>query len=94
MIRVHIRRSITEQNKKDLMELINRLRSTIIGQPGYLSSETLNRTGRTGEILVVSKWQSHFYWQQWFESRERTEIQDQIDELVGEKTIYEMYEYE
>jgi heme-degrading monooxygenase HmoA len=74
--------------------LINKLRAAIVGQPGYLSSETLKRVDNAGEILVVSKWQSRFYWQQWFESRERTEIQSLIDTLVGDKTIYEIYEYE
>jgi heme-degrading monooxygenase HmoA len=94
MIRVHIRRSTTEKNREELVVLINHLRSAIVGQPGYLSSETLKRVDNAGEILVVSKWQSHFYWQQWFESRERTEIQTLIDELVGDETIYEIYEYE
>lgn len=94
MIRVHIRRSISDQNKDAVMALINRLRSTIVGHPGYLSSETLNRIDVPGEILVVSKWQSRFYWTQWFESRPRTEIQTKIDDLVAEKTIYEIYEYE
>jgi len=94
MIRVHIRRSTTEKNTEALVVLINKLRSAIVGQPGYLSSETLKRVDNAEEILVVSKWQSHFYWQQWFESRERTEIQRLIDALVGDKTIYEIYEYE
>lgn len=94
MIRVHIRRSISEKNKEALMGLVNRLRSTIVGHPGYLSSETLNRIDVPGEILVVSKWQSRFYWTQWLESRERTDIQTRIDDLTAEKTVYEIYEYE
>jgi heme-degrading monooxygenase HmoA len=49
---------------------------------------------KPGESLVVTKWQSLFYWNQWFESKERTEIQSRIDQLLGEETRYEIYEYE
>ena len=94
MIKIHIRRSITDENKEALMTLIRQLRSTIVGQPGYLSSETLNRTDVPGEILVVSKWQSDFYWKQWYDSPTRSEIQAKIDELLGTKTQYEIYEFE
>lgn len=94
MIRIHIRRSVSEENQKELMSLTNQMRMTIVGSPGYVSSETLKRIDQPGEILVVSKWQSHFYWKQWYESREREEIQDKIDPLLEAQTQYEIYEYE
>ena len=46
------------------------------------------------ESLVVTKWQSLFYWNQWFASKARAEIQSQIDRLLGEQTRYEIYEYD
>jgi heme-degrading monooxygenase HmoA len=94
MIKIHIRRSVTDENKEALMTLIRQLRSTIVGQPGYLSSETLNRVDTPGEILVVSKWQSDFYWRQWYDSPTRAEIQAEIDDLLGTETRYEIYEFE
>jgi heme-degrading monooxygenase HmoA len=94
MIKIHIRRSVTDDKKEALMTLIKQLRSTIVGQPGYLSSETLNRTDTPGEILVVSKWQSDFYWKQWYDSPTRSEVQAKIDELLGTETRYEIYEFE
>lgn len=94
MIRIHIRRRVSEDNQQSLMSLINRLRATIVGQPGYLSSETLKRIDQPGEILVVSKWQSPYYWKQWYASRERLSIQEEIDQLLGAQTHYEIYEYE
>lgn len=94
MIKIHIRRSVTDENKEALMTLIRQLRSTIIGQPGYLSSETLKRIDIPDEILVVSKWQSDFYWKQWYDSPERSEVQAKIDELLGTETRYEIYEFE
>ena len=94
MIKIHIRRTVTGENEKQLISLIHQLRTTIVGRPGYLSSETLKRVDSPGEILVVSKWQSDFYWKQWFESPERTELQKRIDELIETHTLYEIYEYE
>jgi heme-degrading monooxygenase HmoA len=94
MIKINIRRSVPQANRKEVMSLINQLRATIVGHPGYLSSETLKRIDRPDEILVVSKWQSNFYWQQWYNSRERIEIQDRIDELLAAQTQYEIYEYD
>ena len=99
MIRIHIRRRVSEDNQQSLMKLIHQMRSAIVGNPGYVSSETLKRTDQSdenlaGEILVVSKWQSHYYWKQWYASRERKALQADIDGLLGEQTQYEIYEYE
>ncbi len=99
MIRIHIRRRVSEDHQQALMTLINQMRSAIVGSPGYVSGETLKRIDQSGEILageilVVSKWQSHFYWKQWHESRERAVLQADIDQLLGEQTQYEIYEYE
>jgi antibiotic biosynthesis monooxygenase (ABM) superfamily enzyme len=94
MIKVHIRRQVTEENHHALMELIVHLRTAIAGHPGYLSSETLKRIDPPGEILVVSKWKSIFYWKQWYESRERESIQERIESLLDQPTRYEIYEYD
>ena len=99
MIRIHIRRRVSEDHQQALMTLINQMRSAIVGSPGYVSGETLKRIDRpgdnlAGEILVVSKWQSHFYWKQWHASRERAALQAEIDQLIGEPTQYEIYDYE
>ena len=72
-----------------------RLPSTLtMGQPGYIAGETLQRVDQPGESLVVAKWQSADYWQQWQQSTRRAEIQGKIDQLLGEETQYEIYEYD
>jgi heme-degrading monooxygenase HmoA len=94
MIRIHVRRNIPEDKKEDVMLLILKLRSMSMGKPGYISGETLKRFDKSGESLVVTKWQSVHYWNQWFKSEERSEIQSKIDQLLGEETQYEIYEYD
>ena len=94
MIKIHVRRNIPEDKKEDAMRLIIKLRSMSMGKPGYISGETLKRLDKSGESLVVTKWQSVHYWNQWFQSEERSEIQNKIDELLEEETQYEIYEYD
>jgi len=94
MIRIHVRRNIPQDKKKDAMVLIIKLRSMSMGKPGYISGETLKRFDKSEESLVVTKWQSVHYWNQWFQSEERSEIQNKIDQLLGQETQYEIYEYD
>ena len=94
MIRIHIRRTVQEEKKEDLKILVNQLRALTMGKPGYIAGETLKRLDKPNESLVVTKWQSLFYWNEWFKSQERAEIQGKIDQLLGEQTVYEIYEYD
>ena len=65
-----------------------------MGQPGYISGETLRCIEPAGEYeyLVRSSWQSLEAWQNWLQSEERTELQKQIDIISSEKTEYRIYE--
>jgi heme-degrading monooxygenase HmoA len=94
MIKIHIRRTVPEDKQEELKRLVNQLRSMTMGTPGYIAGETLTRLDKPGESLVVTKWQSLTYWNQWFESKERAVIQGKIDQLLGEQTRYEIYEYD
>lgn len=94
MIKVHIKRKVPQEKKEALLLLINRLRSLTMGVPGYIAGETLKRVDKPGESLVVTKWQSVYYWNAWLQGTERAAIQKQIDALLGNETRYEIYEFE
>jgi quinol monooxygenase YgiN len=94
MIKVHIKRKVPPEKVDELRVLINELRTLTMGQPGYIAGETLQRVDQPGESLVVAKWQSVAYWQRWLEGKARAEIQSKIDQLLGEETQYEIYEYD
>lgn len=94
MIRVHIKRNVPEEKKEALLVLINQLRAITMGVPGYIAGETLKRVDKPGESLVVTKWQSIYYWNAWLQGAERAKIQNKIDALLGEETLYEIYEFE
>ena len=93
-IMILLKREAPEDKTAALKALIDRLRSATFGQPGYVSGETLKRVDKPGECLVVAKWKSRADWDRWFQRPERAEIQQQIDDLLGTPTIYEIYEYD
>ncbi|MGE0085057.1 MAG: antibiotic biosynthesis monooxygenase [Desulfococcaceae bacterium] len=92
-IKVLIKRKVSENREKELGVLLRQLRSLTMSRPGYISGETLRRFDKPGENLVISTWQSANDWREWMLTKERKEIQDKIDQLLGEKTAYEIYEY-
>ena len=94
MIKIHVRRIVPEDKKEDVMHLVIKLRSMCMGKPGYIAGETLKRLDKPGESLVVTKWKSVHHWDQWFQSEERSKIQNKIDQHLGEDTLYEIYEYD
>jgi heme-degrading monooxygenase HmoA len=93
-IRVFVKRAVTDDKVETLRGYIDKLRCMTTGQPGYVSGETLRRIDHTGEILVISKWKTQKDWQRWFESAERTKVQQHIDELLGVSTTYEIYDFD
>jgi heme-degrading monooxygenase HmoA len=92
-VKIFIRRTIPEDRTYDLLPLFRRLRNLATNQSGYISGETLKRVDDPGEYLVISTWQSIDNWREWVVSRERIEIQNEIDARIGEDSIYEIYQY-
>lgn len=91
--KILIKRRVPADREEQLLNLIRRLRSMAVTQPGYISGETLRSVENAEEYLVISNWQTVEDWKAWEASRERTEIQEQIDRLLGEKTQCSVYYY-
>jgi len=93
-VQVLIRRKIMETEAKHVPPLIVELRSLATIQPGYICGETLNCIVPPGrkEYLVRSTWHTVEDWKKWLHSKERTAINDQIEQLSRENTEYAIYE--
>ena len=76
----------------ELAPLIVKLRSRAAVQPGYITGRTFRCLDCPGEFLVISTWNTVEDWNRWLNSEERQTIQNRIDELLGEKTEYTLYE--
>lgn len=92
-VKILIKRKVSADKAAKLNEFIMQLRQLVVKQPGYVSGESLRNVENPEEYLVISTWNNVDSWKQWLSSKERQEIQAKIDELLGYKTEYEMYEY-
>ena len=93
-IEVMIKRKITQgPQARKAVPLILQLRALATYQPGYISGETIRRVDNPGEQLVISNWKTLESWRAWLTSEERLRIQARVDQVLGEKTEYEIYTY-
>jgi antibiotic biosynthesis monooxygenase (ABM) superfamily enzyme len=92
-IKIIIRRRVTKEKEAELSPLLIQLRALATAQPGYISGETLRQMENPEEFLVISTWQSADNWKAWLGSKQRAEIQQKIDALLGEETEYNLYLY-
>jgi hypothetical protein len=79
---------------KAVSPLIVKLGSLATIQHGYICGETLNCIDPPGrnEYLVRSTWHTVENWKKRLHSKERTAVNDQIDQLSREKAEYSIYE--
>ena len=92
-VKIFIRRRIPEDRTNDLLPLFRHLRNLATNQSGYISGETLKNLDDPNDYLVISTWQSIDNWREWVVSRDRMEIQNEIDARLTEASVYEIYQY-
>ncbi len=92
-IKVLIVRRGTPRCFEELKPLVQRLRALALAQPGYVSGETFLNIEVPGEYLVISTWASLAQWTGWLNNPARAAVQDQIDALLGEATLYQVYQH-
>ncbi|MEE4243130.1 MAG: antibiotic biosynthesis monooxygenase family protein [Desulfopila sp.] len=90
-VKIFIKRKSTTSQTAELNQLLKKLRSMTLGQPGYISGETLQRIDQPGESMVISTWRSVDDWNKWVNNDKRMVIQSEIDDLLGEETEYAIY---
>ena len=91
-VQVIIKRKFRVDNPEKLIPLLTELRIRAKDQPGYISGETLRSLNNPEDYLVFSKWETADDWNKWLHSKERRDIQGEVDSLIGEKTFYEIFE--
>ena len=92
-VTIFIKRSLKDETiTNKLASLLVQLRSRATIQPGFITSQTFSKLSNSNEYLIISTWNSIEEWNRWMNSEERMSIQSQVDELLGEKTLYQYYE--
>ena len=92
-VKLIIARKVTKNKEAELLHLLIQMRALATAQPGYISGETLRNMENSEDYLVISTWQSVDNWNAWIATKQRAEIQEKIDTLLGQKTEYSIYLY-
>ncbi len=91
-VKVLIKRKVVAKLAPELEALLRKMRALTLNQKGYISGETFTRVDEAGVSMVISTWQSIDDWRAWTLTKERIELQEKIDKLLGEPTKYEIFE--
>ena len=90
-IKVMLRRVPNPGKWRELNDILIELRRLAIGQPGYLSGETLLSATDQGTTLVISEWTTINGWQEFASLPRRMELLDQMRPLLREPTAMEIW---
>lgn len=91
-VKIFIKRHIQEDKMEGALSLLNQSRVAAMGQPGYISGETLVNHYDPRSVTVVSTWQTVEDWISWQESDERASNEAQLEEMLEQATKYEIYD--
>jgi heme-degrading monooxygenase HmoA len=92
-IKVLIKRNVPEGKAKKIIPLFRKMRALATIHEGYISGETLKSLDKPDVFLIISNWKSSEDWEKWLISKDRQQVQAEIDKLLGGKTEYEMFHY-
>jgi heme-degrading monooxygenase HmoA len=84
MVKVLIERRVKKGKEGYLIELLNRLRTELVSQPGYVSGELLRSTEDESIIFAFSTWLSPLDWKSWEGNPRRLQIESKIESLLTE----------
>jgi len=83
-VKVLIERHVKEGKEGDLIELLNKLRTELISQPGFISGELLQSMEDKYTIFALSTWLNTLDWRSWEGNPQRLEIESDVEPLLTE----------
>jgi heme-degrading monooxygenase HmoA len=84
MVKVLIERHVKKGKEGYLIELLNKLRTELVSQPGYVSGELLQSMEDESTVFALSTWVSPLDWKSWEGNPRRLEIESEIESLLTE----------
>ena len=90
-VKIMIKRKFKDGNLKMASRLLINNRNGAMQQPGYISSETLQRIEDPFQITVVSMWKDIEAWEKWKNSDLRQANENEAKDYLVGPTEYEHY---
>ena len=89
--KVIIKRRFKGENRRQIIALLNELRSRAMNRPGYISGETLTRNGFPNNMVIIATWESLDAWHAWRDSEDRRRFEAMLELYQERPTDYEEY---
>jgi len=89
--KIIIKRLFKPGKSRQIVALLNELRSRAMGQSGYISGETLTSKGMSNKMVVIATWQNLQDWHRWRDSAERNQFEAMLEVYQEAPTEYEEY---
>ena len=90
-VKILIKRKFKDGNLRMAARLLINNRNGAMQQPGYISSETMQRLEDPFQITVVSMWKDIEAWETWKNSESRLANEDEVKDYLVGQTEYEHY---
>jgi len=89
--KILIKRRFKEGHAPQIVALLNEIRSRALNQAGYMSGETLVKSGYPNNMVVISTWQSEEAWHKWRDSDTRKKFEAMLEVYQERPTDYDEY---
>jgi len=91
LAKILIERQFKPGNEKEILSLLNQLRSLAMNQPGYISGLTMRAPDEPENMMVIGTWQTLDSWHSWKENMERKNLEAMLDIYQERPTEYREY---
>jgi heme-degrading monooxygenase HmoA len=91
LAKILIERHFSPGNEKEILSLLNKLRSLAMNQSGYISGLTMMVPDDPFNMMVISTWQDLDSWHAWQENIERKNLEAMLDIYQEKPTEYREY---
>jgi len=82
-VKVIIERRVLPGQERRALELLRILRTHCLGEPGYISGETLRDSEDAHNIVVISTWFGLMDWRKWHASETRRGMEARLRPLLA-----------
>ena len=91
LTKILIKRRFQAGKTREIITLLNDMRSQAIKQRGYVQGETLVQPDNPQNYLVISTWSNLEFWRNWKNSETRKTIDTMLEVYQEGPTEYEEY---
>jgi len=91
LAKILIKRQFKSGKEKEILSLLNKLRSIAMQQPGYVSGLTMSAPEDANNMMVISTWQSLEDWHAWQANTERNNLEAMLEIYQHKPTEYQEY---